>query len=115
MDLNNYKFKGIIYKGEYCKIKEAIDKKTNVVYAAKISKITIDDLTESEFISLSREVNNLSQLNHPSILKFIGYSPINTKKEQKPVIITEYLKNGSLDDFLKYDEKEKERIWLEFN
>lgn len=40
------------------------------------------------------------KLNHPFILKYIGYSPINFKKIEKPVIVTEFAPNGSLDDIL---------------
>ena len=113
LNLSNYEIKGLIHKSQYSKIVKAIDKETNIIYAAKISKITIDDLSESEFASLSHEVNLLSQLNHPSILKFIGYSPINMKKEQKPVILTEYLSMGSLDDLFKMEKKEKKKTWME--
>ena len=55
--------------------------------------------------SLSREVNIISQLNHPSIVKFIGYSPVNFKNKPKPVIITEFLSNGSLGDILDLEKK----------
>lgn len=58
-------------------------------------------------MNLSREVNIISKLNHPSILKFICYSPINFKKKNKPVIITEFASNGSLKDLIS---AEREKI-----
>ena len=35
-------------------------------------------------------------MNHPSVLKFIGY----TLKNDKPIFITEYMKNGTLQDII---------------
>ena len=52
-------------------------------------------------MNLSCEVNINSHLKHPSILEFVGFSPINFKNKPKPVIITEFASNGSLDDVIK--------------
>lgn len=52
----------------------------------------------------------MTKLNHPSILIFKGYSPINFKKKRKPVIITEFASNGSLDDLIQLERKSKP-IW----
>lgn len=51
-------------------------------------------------VSNCREVNFICCLDHPSIMKFIGYSPVDFKKNQCPVIITEYCSNGTLEDML---------------
>lgn len=59
-----------------------------------------DDLTDENIQDLSLEVNIISKLDHPSVLRFICYSPVNFKKKPKSVIITEYAPNGSLDSFI---------------
>lgn len=66
----------------------------------------------------------MSQINHPSILKFIGYSPINFFNEPYPVIITEYSSVGTLCDLielerrsmsnLKWDDTKKLIIFIKF-
>ena len=51
-------------------------------------------------IYLSREVNINASINHPAVLKFIGYSPVDYDQNPFPVIITEYAENGSLFDLI---------------
>lgn len=95
--LNNYELSFFLGKGEFGHVHNVVEKATGKVFAAKISKFKIDDYPDQFKINLFREVNIISKLNHPSILQFINYSPINFDKEPKPVIITEYLSNGSLE------------------
>lgn len=38
----------------------------------------------------------MKQLNHPSILKFIGYSPLDFNNKSKSVIVMEYCQNQTL-------------------
>ena len=42
----------------------------------------------------------MAKLNHPSVLNFVGFSPIDFKKRPRPVIITEYASNGTLEDLI---------------
>ena len=100
IDLNNYKRKRMIFKSDFSKIYRIIEKESGEIYSAKISNLEISKFSKNEFINLTREVNILSKLNHPAITKFIGYSPVNFKNLPKPVIITEYLPNGSLENIL---------------
>lgn len=89
-------------------------KKTGEVFAAKISIRSIDDDNNNNYnstdvkLEISREVDIISKINHPSILKFIFFSPHNYKNKQKPVIITELASNGTLSDFI----SEKPKIKL---
>ena len=48
-------------------------------------------------------MNIISQLNHPSIMKFIGFNSLNFKYKRKPTIITEYVSNGSLDKVIELE------------
>lgn len=45
----------------------------------------------------------MSLLNHPSILKFIGYSQTDFDGDPTPTIITEYATNGSLYEILEME------------
>lgn len=54
-------------------------------------------------VNLSREVDIISSLCHPCICQFIGYSPNNFKNVSKPVIITEFVPNGLLDNFIEME------------
>lgn len=80
--------------GEVFKVKRI---ETGDICAAKVSKNPIEaDEPEDSIRNLVREVNILSKLNHPSIVKFIGYSFTDFEGKPKPVIITDFIKRGSL-------------------
>lgn len=68
-----------------------------------MSMFTINQISESEINSLTNELIKISNLKHPCLLKFIGYSPIDFKKQRKPVIVTEFFSNGSLSSVLELD------------
>lgn len=76
------------------------EKKSDEIYAVKVSIEEIDFSTNDQLVNLSREVTIISKLNHPSVLKFKGFSPTDFKKRPRPVIITEYAPNGSLEDLI---------------
>ena len=88
--------------GEVFKVK---NKHNGEVYAAKVSLRFMVESSDPAYRDLSREINILSRINHPSILKFIGFSPYNFHDEQKPVIVTEFLSNGSLYDIIELEKK----------
>lgn len=79
--------------------------KLNELGAAKVSIYEMDRCTEDNILNLSREIYIISSLNHPSILRFIGYSPVNFKNKPKPVIITEYAPNNSLEQIIELERK----------
>ena len=68
--------------------------------AAKVSINRVEECSAHNIISISREVNIMSRLAHPSILKFIAYSSIDFKNRPKPVIVTELALGGSLKNIL---------------
>lgn len=103
MSLSDYILQDKIGSGAFGKVYRVKYKQDNKICAAKISIYSINETTEELFQNLSREVNIISKLNHPSIIKFILYSPINFKWKPKPVIITEYASNGSLSQLIEHD------------
>ena len=51
----------------------------------------------------TREIEVLSRVNYSSIIKFYGYSSTNFKNQTRPVIVTEFLTNGSLSEALELE------------
>ena len=100
IDLSRFKVIEKVGSGAFGDVYKIEEKESGEIYAAKISKNTIKEKSRDEKLNLKREVNTLSQLNHPSVLKFIGYSQKNFDGEKKPVIITEFLSQGSLADLI---------------
>lgn len=100
IDINDYEKLEFIGGGSYGKVYTYRNKTTNAIYAVK--KIVqynsnINSKLTKQFI---REVKILSKINHPSILRFIGYQFIERKNVFKIIILTEYFKNGSLYNVL---------------
>lgn len=99
LNLNDYSKMKLIGEGIYGQVFQVESKKSKISYSAKISKMTIIYIDENR-TNIYREAMIISRLNHPSILKFIGYSPKNFEGENKPVILTEFSSNSSLDQLL---------------
>ena len=106
LDLSNFKKWEKIGKGGYGKVYKIEDNQTKQIFAAKISRDQLDFKSKEKFYQYAREVNIISKLNHPSILKFIGFSRTNFKGNPYPVIVTEFEPNGSLDYILELERAE---------
>lgn len=80
--------------------------KTNEFYAAKICNFMVDEETKDsqETLLLFREVNLMSLLNHPAIIKFIGYSQNVFDGDPCPIILTEFASNGSLRSLIEMEQ-----------
>ena len=89
-----------IGEGGFAKVVKIRNKITGIAYAAKILFNEINEYSSAQITDISREVNILAKLSYPSIIKFIGYSPINFNQLPKTTMVTEYLKNGSLFSIL---------------
>lgn len=102
INLNLYEIIDIIGSGSFGNVYKIKKRKSNDIYAAKINKLSIELCDKS---SLSQEVNILSKLNSPIVLKFIGYSENNFKNKPKLTIITEFAENQSLDRIIELVER----------
>lgn len=100
IDLKRYEKLSFIGEGQFGKVFLVKEKSTQNIFAAKINKISIGDCDYIHINNISKEISILSQLDNPSILKFIGYSQNNFKNKPKPTIITEFSKNQSLDEII---------------
>lgn len=108
IDLDSYEKKSKIGEGSFGRVYKINSKSEDVIYVAKISKKNITNLNNKDDIDavlLFHEINIHSRMNHPLILKFIGYSSVDFKKQPNPVIISEYVVNGSLDNILEMENK----------
>lgn len=95
-DLNKLSKLEKIRRGALCKVYKVFDKETNKIYCAKISL----DKENDGRIDISRSYNLISNLNYPTILKYIGYSPVDFHNKNFKTIIIEYCSNGSLEDIM---------------
>lgn len=104
-DINAYKKISKIGEGGFSEVSRVKEIKTGEYYAAKVSKFMINEETKDsqEALLLFREVNYMSLLNHPSVLKFIGYYQTDFEGEPQPTIITELATNGSLRDIIEME------------
>ena len=90
-----------IGSGSFGKVFKVVDKQTGAIYAAKISRRKISKEDEASLHDLIREVDIISKISHPSVLKFIYFDNYDFKHQPKPVLITEYASNGSVEDFIR--------------
>lgn len=105
IDINRYQIISKIGEGGFSVVYRVKDKITGLFYAAKVSTLMIDEDTKDsqEAILLFREVYLLSVLDHPCILKFVGYFQTNFEDDPVPTIITELATNGSLLDIIEME------------
>lgn len=107
--LSNFLLQNKIGMGSFGKVFKVKEKKTDKIFAVKISIHSINEITNDAIKDLITEVNIISKLHHPCILKYIGYSPIDFKNKPKPVIITEFASNGSLQDLIDMERSSKSK------
>lgn len=103
LDLTKFEKQEIISKGDSCKLYKLKEIETSNVYLGQFLMQAIQKITNEEVVNLVNEMKILSDMNHPSLLKFVGFSPCDFKGKQKPVIVTEYASNGSLENVLQIE------------
>lgn len=96
LNLKKFKIERKLFKGEKCKYYEIFNLEKKTQNIAKTPMLDIQYFSREKLIDYSREVYINSKVNHPSILKFFGYSLNDFKERPKPVIITENASNGTL-------------------
>ena len=102
IDIKDYKIIREIDKGSYGTVYCIQNVKTNQKFAAKIIK-SVDDK------NIDREIKIINQLQHPTIIKFQGYSLKDFNDNDRCVIIIEYLSNGDLSNVIEDEMNHKTR------
>lgn len=98
----DYKIIKLINKGSYGKI-FLIEKKSNKEkYAAKIIELDGKEITKQ---MIEREVQIMMHLNHPTLVKFYGFTKIKESDGEKIMIVMKYYEKGSLSDVLSDEKK----------
>lgn len=103
LNLSQFEKNAKIEDGTFCKVYKVIEKQTGLACAAKIALNDLSAMTDVQISNFTNEVNLLSKLNSPLMVKFIGYSSCNFKSKPKPMIFTELARNGSLESVLKLE------------
>ena len=102
IDLSKYEITEKINHGAYGHVVKIKNKKTEEEYAAKI---IYDTTTEYDKKMINREIGILIRLQHPTLIRFIGYSLKDFLGQDNVVIVLEYARNGSLHNVLKENRK----------
>lgn len=100
VDLSNFTLLNNIGEGHFAEVYRIQDNKTGKIYAAKLLYRRVSPNSEGEDLYLKRELNTMVKIKHPNIVQFIGFSPTNFHKENKPIIISELMTNGRLTDVI---------------
>ncbi|KAK8895154.1 hypothetical protein M9Y10_023596 [Tritrichomonas musculus] len=100
IDLNDYTVLNKIGSGSFGQVFKVQNKKTKEIFAAKVTATPPAEQLKDFKKTMEREILHIFQIHHPSILRFIGVSKSDFSGDNNPVIITEYLSNGSLSDLL---------------
>lgn len=99
IDLGEYKEVQHIGSGAYGDVYLVEQIKMKKLYAAKIFRKEISSAKDQKIFF--QELITYSKVKHNSILSLQGFNMMNFDDEHKPTIITNYMKNGSLDEYLK--------------
>lgn len=104
-DLNRLQRKELIGGGASALVYIATLKETSCDYAVKISRVRMseEERFSNDALCMFREINLLSSFDHPSVLKFIGYSPTDFEGNFFPTIVMELCENKSLFDMIEQD------------
>lgn len=91
IDFSQYEITDSLGKGGFGKVYLARKKDNKSCYALKVIR------KESQTENIEREIQIMKYLNHPTIIKILGYSNEDFKNQKSISILMEYAKNGSLD------------------
>ncbi|KAK8836234.1 hypothetical protein M9Y10_039866 [Tritrichomonas musculus] len=99
-DLKNYEKHEKIGEGRFGKVYKIVDKRSNEIFAAKVSLHESNEFTEDIIKKINDEASCCSLFDFPSVIKFFGFSQNNFSNKPKPTYIMGYSQNGSLQQLL---------------
>ncbi|KAK8892311.1 hypothetical protein M9Y10_029537 [Tritrichomonas musculus] len=100
-NIKDYKIVGTLGNGSFGQVFLAENINTHQKFAAKVSHQKFS--TDEDYVNISTQIEALSKFRNPSVLSVFKFSPINFLAEPYPVILTDYMSNGSLYRVLNSD------------
>ncbi|KAK8842445.1 hypothetical protein M9Y10_026031 [Tritrichomonas musculus] len=98
IDIRNFTKIEKIGHGGFSEVFLAEYKKNGRNYAAKVLKSNVFEREERK--KIENEIEIMTNVSHPTIIKYFGYSLLDFCLDQRIVIFTEFAKNGSLSDMI---------------
>ena len=109
IDLKDYQRGKYLNHGSYGDVAKIINKTTKEEYAAKFIHEIEGEYTK---LTINREIGIMIRLQHPTLIRFVGYSLKDFEDQECVVIIMEYAKNGSLASVLEKNRIEKPNVLI---
>ena len=103
IDLKNYKVLQEIKRGGYGSVLQVQDQNTGEIYAAKV--LNNHESSERYKKMVNREISIMIRLQHPTIIKLIGYSLTDFKDSDNVTMIMQFSKKGSLSELISNSRK----------
>lgn len=96
--ISKYEKQSVIKKGDIFKLCKLKEKETGNFFTGQLSMMKIIKFSNEALDDLQREIDILLHMNHPTLLKFIGFSPVDFKNQRRPVIVMELISGRTLED-----------------
>ncbi|KAK8897555.1 hypothetical protein M9Y10_015513 [Tritrichomonas musculus] len=98
VDINSFNLIEQIQNNEFTSVSVVKHKNTEKNYVAKVFRINNEEITPK---IIERQLGILMRLQHPTLIKLIGYSLTDFSGNKNLTIIMKYSQRGSLDTLLK--------------
>lgn len=110
IDIKNYKIGDLLGGGAFGEVYKVQDKKTKQVCAAKFIKVDDEEQLEEQKESINREIQVMIKVQHPTMLKFIGYTTQDFNGKHGVTIFTKIAKGGSLSSICYKDSAKRKGL-----
>lgn len=107
LNLENYEKQELIEKNDELEIYQIINKETKEKFKAKIINTTINNFFQIEISNHFQDFFIMTKFYHESILKMVGFCPVDFDKNQKPVLVTEFT-NDTIFDILQREKSKND-------
>ena len=102
--INNWVIGGVIAKGGFGVVHVATHVERRVKAAIKIIRINEKTRDRDEQMT-KREIDALTRANHDKIINLLNVCNVRQKQQSMKILVFEYMKNGDLHQYLKYNKR----------